>query len=166
MLLQIPTVLVKHSDSEIPQWIIFKELVNTARIAIWSVIQLRINRTGTWSWQLKELIFSWLRQIHPPSKVTEPLYLSEDMNSNVKICSHIFLDIFFFNGRPIKGQHCTHWSYFPMNPLVFLVHHFLGYILRSAVLSMTFFSEEKLSRYNMNNLLWSNQLRQKGQNVE
>lgn len=79
------------------------------------------------------------------------------MTSNVYFCSQAFLDFSFFsNGSPsaiIKGQHCTHWSYFPMNPLVFLVRHFLGYIHKSAVLSMTFFSEEKLSRYNMNNLL-------------
>lgn len=53
-----------------------------------------------------------------------------------------------------------------MNHSGFLVRRFLGYMHKSAVLSVTFFSEEKLSRYNMNNLLWNNQLHRKGQNVE
>lgn len=53
----------------------------------------------------------------------------------------------------VKDQYCTHWSYFSMNPVCFFIQYFLEYILKSVVFPMTFFSEENVSRYNMNNLL-------------
>lgn len=78
-----------------------------------------------------------------------------------------YANIYISNGcLGVKDQYCTDWSYFSMNPVCFFIQYFLGYILKSVVFPMTFFSEENVSRYNMNNLLWNNRFHRKGQNVE